>query len=222
MLRWPGTTIHRNRQPAPIRCRMQSCCRWRQSPGWTRGPACAAPAASRSCTGACWQRSSATSATLAAQLADGDWQSAERLAHTLRGMAGTLGAGPVAQLAGQLEQDCRLHVVDLSTATLRRLAPPLQALLAALAAQQETIALECMEPPDAGAAIDPGWLPRLQRMLASCDGEVLSLWQACQPELARRFGRAAARRIGAALEQFDFDQALAVLAAATATQDPQS
>ena len=162
------------------------------------------------------------SATLAAQLADGDWQSAERLAHTLRGMAGTLGAGPVAQLAGQLEQDCRLHVVDLSTATLRRLAPPLQALLAALAAQQETIALECMEPPDAGAAIDPGWLPRLQRMLASCDGEVLSLWQACQPELARRFGRAAARRIGAALEQFDFDQALAVLAAATATQDPQS
>ena len=161
----------------------------------------------------------AAAVTLAAQLADGDWESAERLAHTLRGVAGTLGAGQIAQLAGQLEQDCRLRVVDLSMATLARLTPPLQALLAALAAQQGPA--QYIGAPGADAVIDPDWLSHLQRMLAACDSEVLPLWQACRPELARRFGRAIARRIGGALEQFDFDQALAVLAAATVTQDTQ-
>ncbi|SFV11065.1 hybrid sensor histidine kinase/response regulator [Pseudoduganella namucuonensis] len=64
------------------------------------------------------------------------------------------------------------------------------------------------------------WLDRLRRLLADCDGDALALWPACQAEATRLLGRAAARRLAGALDQFDFDQALAVLTAATPQQEP--
>jgi signal transduction histidine kinase/CheY-like chemotaxis protein/HPt (histidine-containing phosphotransfer) domain-containing protein len=161
-------------------------------------------------------------AALAAQLAVGDWPAAERLAHTLRGMAGTLGADQVARLAGGLEQDCRLRAGAAARDSLARLAPPLQALLAALAAGPAAPQPTPAAPLAAAAALDADWLPRLRGMLAACDSDVLPLWQAWRAELARALGQAAARRISSALEQYDFDRALAILAGATATQDPQS
>ncbi|MBA5689912.1 response regulator [Rugamonas apoptosis] len=163
----------------------------------------------------------AAGTTLADQLSAGGWPAAELLVHTLRGMAGTLGADQVAHLAGQLEHDCRQRAAEAASDSLARLAPPLQALLDALAAQLAQPAPgEEMAASPAAAVLAPDWLPRLRRMLAACDSEALSLWRDCRPELTRMLGQAAARRIGSALEQYDFDRALASLAAATVTQDP--
>jgi len=160
--------------------------------------------------------------TLASQLAAGAWQAAEQLSHTLKGMAGTLGAGQVAALAGQLEQDCRLRTATLAQLSLQRLTAPLQALIAALAAEQSVLppvapplSMARMGAAPQAAPVAPDWLPRLRRTLAACDSDALVLWQSCRLEAERVLGRAAARRVGNALELFDFDQAVAVLAAAT-------
>jgi len=92
-------------------------------------------------------------------------------------------------------------------------APDLLAVLPA----QEGLATPEEELP-LGRAPDADWLPRLRRMLTICDSEALPLWQSCRSEAERLLGRAAARRIGSALDHFDFDQAVATLAAA-ADQD---
>ena len=114
-------------------------------------------------------------------------------------MAGTVGAGQVAELAGLLEQDCRLRVSASAQLSLSRLSGPLQGLTAALSAQG--LGDEAPSVAAAGAEADADWLPRLRRMLASCDSEALALWQHCRAEAERLLGRAAARRIGNALDQ---------------------
>src|SRR5476649_2334121 len=72
-------------------------------------------------------------ASLRSQLAQGQWTVAERQSHTLRGFAATVGAGAVAELAADLERDCRARAADAAQASLMRLEAPLQALLEALA-----------------------------------------------------------------------------------------
>jgi CheY-like chemotaxis protein len=67
------------------------------------------------------------------------------------------------------------------------------------------------EPDDAAPS---GWQARLRRMLCACDSDALALWQNCQAEAAALWGARTVRRIGAALEQFEFDKALAELAGA--------
>jgi signal transduction histidine kinase/DNA-binding response OmpR family regulator len=66
--------------------------------------------------------------------------------------------------------------------------------------------------PDGAAP--SGWQARLRRMLRACDSDALALWQNCQAEAAALWGARTVRRIGAALEQFEFDKALAELAGA--------
>jgi signal transduction histidine kinase/CheY-like chemotaxis protein len=153
-------------------------------------------------------------ATLAKHLADADWLAAERLSHTLKGMAATLGAGPVAELAGRLEQDCRQCAAAAAQASLAQLTAPLHALLAALSEQESAVAGNDGPPEAQCIAPDRDWLPRLRHMLAACDSEALSQWPACRPEVVRLLGHAAARRIDVALDHFAFDQALAELATA--------
>jgi signal transduction histidine kinase/ActR/RegA family two-component response regulator len=68
--------------------------------------------------------------------------------------------------------------------------------------------------PSAPAA-PSGWQARLRQLLRACDSDALALWQDCHAEAATLWGRAAARRIGNALDQFEFDKALAELAGVT-------
>jgi CheY-like chemotaxis protein len=168
-------------------------------------------------------------AALEAQLADGSWREAERRAHTLHGLAATLGAERVGALAAQLERDCRAGAAAAANAGLARLAPPLLQLAAALGdalatepeaaaeVSQDTAWLPagvCTAGAGAQSAPPDDWLPGLRAMLAACDSGALALWAACRHEGESLLGRAAARRLGRALDQFDFDQALAVLSAA--------
>ena len=148
-------------------------------------------------------------ASLHGQLAQGQWTVAERQAHTLRGFAATVGAGAVAELAAQLERHCRARSADAAQASLLQLDAPLHALLDALRALPAVAAEASGAAPGAAPS---GWQARLLQMLRACDSDVLALWQGCQAEAATLWGPQAARRIGAALEQFEFDRALAELA----------
>jgi len=148
-------------------------------------------------------------------LAQADGSTAERLAHTLKGLAASLGAEPLRQLAGQLEQ--ALHeAADASV--LERLILPAQAQLDALvAALRATPGLMTGPLPEAGAELPirqqdlQSVLQQLQLLLQQDDSEALSLWETHAAALRAWLQDADA--VEQAIHDFDFDAALRLLQA---------
>ncbi len=155
---------------------------------------------------------------LAQQLANSEWDAAELLAHTLKGLAGTLGANDLPPLAGTLEAACKAHQAEAAIAALSALTPPLTALVSSLhqyfAQQQDTTApASPSQPADAsGSQALPDCLPRLLQLLSEGDSDAIDLWEAHHQEFAGALSPQAMHRIGTALQNFEFDNAQALLA----------
>ena len=145
------------------------------------------------------------------------WDDARRQAHTLRGLAGSLGATELEPLIVGLQ--AALHAQDRSVASsaLTRLESQLLPLVSALrsALHVETIevrpdiddsslwAVETFQPPD--------WLPRFCDLLRHSDVEAKDLWESRQEEVAQHFPPHLASRISRELERFDFAAALCLV-----------
>jgi len=145
-------------------------------------------------------------------LAKADGATAERLAHTLKGLAASLGAEPLRVLAERLEAALQ---EGADPQLLAQLLPPAQARLDALvAALRATPGLIDRVPPVAvGEAAQPedleAVLQRLRRLLQQDDSEALSLWQTHAAAL--HAGLAHADAVEQAIEGFDFETALRLL-----------
>jgi two-component system, sensor histidine kinase and response regulator len=156
----------------------------------------------------------ATCECLAAALADGDLASAERLAHTLKGVAGNIGATTVQELATRLEVP--LHRRDAAAAVVAygALQPVLDELLTALA-----LWFEERRSPAVAQVSEPGpateVLARLEQLLAADDYEAADLVVGASAQLRTVLSGTAFAAIEAAIGQFDFETALALLRAAT-------
>ncbi|KAF0221629.1 MAG: hypothetical protein FD176_3100 [Rhodospirillaceae bacterium] len=139
-----------------------------------------------------------------------DWATAERLAHTLKGLAGMIGAEWIEPLAADLEAALADRLPRAVVETLiTRLEPPLAALVAAL-----NEALPPEQEAVAATAIDLKLVDeisgRLRKLLADDDAmaddvleENAALLRAAYPDEYRR--------IHAGIKNFDFDAALAAL-----------
>ena len=155
-------------------------------------------------------------AQIEASLAAGDPATAERLAHTLKGVAGNIGAGPVQAQAGAVESAIRkgLSAGDIA-GLLAELRPTLQALVAAIA---EALA---PEPPAASETAAVNWteakpvIARLEALLAEDDAEASELFSESGDLLRAALGAAAAK-IERSLRDYDFENALAQLREAKA------
>jgi signal transduction histidine kinase/DNA-binding response OmpR family regulator/HPt (histidine-containing phosphotransfer) domain-containing protein len=150
------------------------------------------------------------------------WDEAERLAHTLKGLAGTIGAGEVQSLAGNLEAACKSRLADTAGAALDALLPRLMPLLSALADFLGS-APEAEEPVSAAVAQSnrlPDCLPELRQLLGEGDGAAVDLWERHHKEFAAVLPPQLTRRIGNALDNFEFDAALALLAELPASTPP--
>ncbi|MCX7143861.1 MAG: PAS domain S-box protein, partial [Proteobacteria bacterium] len=145
-----------------------------------------------------------------------DWKTAERLAHTCKGGAGTIGAGEVQAMAETLEtalreKAARTTVDQLLGATDDKLAPMIAALEQAL-------------PPDpakkAQANIDPDKLKavcaQLEALLAEDDAEAGDLIDS-NAEMFNAAFPGHYRKIDNAIRAFDFESALAALRSAAST-----
>ncbi len=156
--------------------------------------------------------------TLAQHIDNSEWEAAERLAHTLKGLAATLGANNLPPLAGTLEAACKAHQAEAATAALRALTPLLTPLISALQrhfAQQQgaTAPASPSQPADAGAPKAlPDCLPRLRQLLNEGDSDAIDLWEAHHQEFAGTLSPQTMQRIGTALQNFEFDNAQALLA----------
>lgn len=143
----------------------------------------------------------------------GDKITARRLAHTLKGSAGTIGATNLALQAAALELVCEqedeLRVEDHLSSLMSELTPLLIAL-------QDELAL----PPEKRVVADTiddellaEKLRELSELLAQSDAQALALCQQIQTELARSSSelQVAFQEVSKAINEFEFDQALQLL-----------
>ena len=145
-----------------------------------------------------------------AALAEGRRADAERAAHTLKGVAGSIGARQLQAEAAAVEAALRRDAPQAEALTL--LAPAtrtLQALLAALAAvvppEVEAKATGPVDPEALRAAVE-----RIERLLEQDDIEAVAALDAAAPLLAAAFGgRATALR--KLVKGYRFEEALAAL-----------
>jgi CheY-like chemotaxis protein len=138
-----------------------------------------------------------------------DMASAERIAHTLRGVAGNLGVTGLQEDARQLESALRhaspvFEILGLVDSTARSLASVRDALKAALGLQADVL-------PELGAVDAARELEALRRYLERDDAQAVDTFHKLQARLRSFLGDALFGQVEAALEGFAFDEALALL-----------
>jgi len=149
-------------------------------------------------------------------LDEGDWVTAERIAHTLKGVSGNIGALRLQHLAGCLEASIRNHESRATLDARRRdLEGPLQELLAELDRKLP------LEPARKPVPVDPGQLElvcaQLAALLAEDDGAAGDLLEAQADLLCAAFP-AQFRGLEDRVRAFDYEGALEVLRSALAAR----
>jgi PAS domain S-box-containing protein len=148
----------------------------------------------------------------------GDAATAERLAHTLKGVAGSIGATALQQAADLLEQSLRERMAPEALAprlqdTRQRLQPLIEALRAQLPIEGATPGAAADHEGAAQAAavpLDPALVQQLSRMLEEDDAEAAELLAIHRPALQAALGARFAV-FDAAIGNYDFDTALHAL-----------
>jgi two-component system sensor histidine kinase/response regulator len=150
-----------------------------------------------------------------AALAGDDWDGAERLAHTLKGLAGNIGAGALQTQAAELE--AALHARQAKDQVLLQLVAPAATLAALVAALQAGLPAD--PAMQVAAAVDPQQLKQVYQqlcgLLADSDAEAADLLDSHGAMLHAALGPAFGQ-IEAAVRNFDFEAALDILQRATA------
>ena len=148
-------------------------------------------------------------AEIRAALDANDHATAERLAHTTKGVAGNIGAAPVQERAAALELAIKEHRSRAELdALLDQFAPPLQALVASLEASLPAEAEKVQVVVDSEALREV--CTRLAALLADDDSEAGDLLDTHANLLNAAFP-SRFRRIDDAVRGFDFEAALSAL-----------
>ena len=158
---------------------------------------------------------------LAAALAAGDMPTAEREAHTLKGLAGSLGADPLQSAAAELEHSCKPGA-DLAVCRdgLAKVQEALQQALDSidqyLRPAQQGQASAPAAPRVVNRAVLAEKLSSLIALLEDNDSRAAGVFAELQPDL-RTVAPDIEDMLRRAIESFDFSEALAM--AAVAHQD---
>jgi HPt (histidine-containing phosphotransfer) domain-containing protein len=151
---------------------------------------------------------------IAESLGRGDSQTAERLAHTLKGLAGNMGASDLQLSAGQLEARLRDQGNEAEVqAALRETADVLERTMASIQGAQSVMLLQPEAEPrkfteEDWQALTPLTL-QIRALLQNDDATAADLWQANQSLFRAAYG--SSEQIEAAIADFDFDAALELL-----------
>jgi len=145
--------------------------------------------------------------------ARGDAEAARREAHTLRGVAGNIGARAVQAAAQTLEQACQPGLPDEAVdrafvALLAVLTPVLQGLAGMAGEPPEQSPGPALPDPDRAQAL--ALVARLRALLIEGDASAVDFWNEHERELRFVLG-ARADAAGRSLENYDFDEAIKAL-----------
>ena len=156
---------------------------------------------------------------IAAALAASDTATAERIAHTVRGVAGNIGLLDVQHSATALERalgDGSAEAGAALSAFSTALDTAVSGLRHALGAQDPE-AEPTLAPDD--VARSSGYATRFAQLLAANDGEAADYFSTHRPALRHVLGAGATARIESALGDYEFEQALDDLREAAAAND---
>jgi two-component system sensor histidine kinase/response regulator len=148
-----------------------------------------------------------TATALRAALAAGDAKTAERLAHTLKGVSATLGIKRPSEAAAVVEDRIRHDRLEGIEDDLMALEQATAAVIAAIRAGLSTAAPAAV-PESADMADVIPLLGRLEELLADSDGAALDCALAAQELLERALGEEEAGALLREVGNFDFDAAL--------------
>ena len=140
-------------------------------------------------------------------LAEGAWADLRRAAHTLQGLAATLGARPLHLAALAVERSAVLTDAVTAGAQLQRVQESLDAVLRAVEA---ALTQTWEAPADSPAPSAPTRLEDLRDLLSQSDSRALDWWQAHRAEAP--LTDAQRQAVDAALSTLDFEAAAAALA----------
>ena len=146
-----------------------------------------------------------------AALADGRDEDAERAAHTLKGVAGTIGARQLQREAGEVEAVLHRGAVEIEPLLApaeRTLDDLITALLGALPPEAEATPVSATVDPHALAAA----VGRLEQLLSNDAAEAVDAFETERPILTAAFGERAAT-IGTLIRRYRFEDALTALRA---------
>jgi len=145
-------------------------------------------------------------------LESGDSEQATRLAHTLKGVAGSLGARGLETVAGELEAACR-NGQELAQCmqVLERVEAALVPSLAAI--EQWPVDRESAPRPESAVVDFEPLLDRLQGLLESYDAEANDVTEELQQMMAGSAQETNFRRLRKLVDDFDFDAALEIVSA---------
>ncbi|MDX5297709.1 MAG: PAS domain S-box protein [Gammaproteobacteria bacterium] len=154
---------------------------------------------------------------LHAALESNDQAQAVRIAHTLKGLAGSLGATTLQTAAAQLEADLQDHGLAAGGGPgIAMLEDAFQAVLSALSAWQRTEAAGSSQAPLAESIADPvlqaELLDALQALLDEDDGEAMTLMLRIRREAPHGLPEDRLNRLQRAIDQYDFEAARDALA----------
>jgi two-component system sensor histidine kinase/response regulator len=146
-----------------------------------------------------------------AALADGRVAEAERAAHTLKSVAGSIGARQLQREAGEVEAALRRGATAVDVEPLidpleRTLNDLITALVCTLPSERQITPVAASVKPDALAAA----VAQLEQLLSSGAGEAVDAFEEVGPILAAAFGQRATE-IGKLIRDFCFEDALAEL-----------
>jgi two-component system, sensor histidine kinase and response regulator len=141
----------------------------------------------------------------------GDTKLAERIAHTVKGVAGNIGIIKVHSCAEKLERSIREHQSDV-TALLYEFAEALQQFSKRIrdaispAALQSATSTSDFNPENAALAVST-----LRGLLESSDAAAAEAYDTAVQSLGMKVGRESLAALGTAINDFDFERALATL-----------
>ncbi|MBK1689458.1 response regulator [Rubrivivax gelatinosus] len=154
-------------------------------------------------------------AAWAAWLDAPDWTALRRAAHTLQGLAGTIGAVALREHALALEQAAAKQEAAAARAALLPLGDTLGRVIteidAALAAPPPWMAGVPSTPPPGPAVTPAQALHRLHELLEADDSDAIDWFQQQRPALQAALAAPAMRHLTQAMSALDFDAALAAL-----------
>jgi len=145
---------------------------------------------------------------IASTLEAGDYNTAERLAHTLKGISASLGAGRLRELAAGLETSIAENEAQLGEtveALGEELARVIEVLKAVEAPKSPSVAAGAAVPDR--QAID-ALLGRLRPLLEDGDADAAELMETLQAAVAGSSLQAGIDELASAIDDFDFDLAL--------------
>ncbi len=160
-------------------------------------------------------------AAIRAAVEAGDDAGAVRLAHTLKGLAGTVGAEAVRTAALAVETALKERRTDDARALLAPLSEALAPLLAAVAELRSTLPAEAAPATSADLRQVAPLLEELRQLLLDNDTAALDTIEALGERLAHTAHAPALDQVARAAQAFDFESALQQLSTMVATLNPQ-